>query len=472
MDGIATDVHNNSRYQHSSSHGIEPNYEIRTYSDSQQNPRDPNSIHSRCVTSTSNLPSSYEVPARQVSTFGVEQSSIHRGFDTTTDARASMRLNLNSQTSVPLMSMGMKSGSSISYNATNSLPGSTDYNIIENLTRFPAMSTPSSIPKTLTLSLNKPIPTQNTIHISPNNPIRTLPTITLLQHDFNTMDSGPSNIPIAIPKSDYASGYFNLLRETSDNILNSPSIQFPMDGPNTREYFGHGYQPTKDSFSNNNDMIESPSDPYDNSSGEQRFCNGYGEYGQGHVVTHTERSILPDLKPYPFPDDIKNKADVIYNKMIYRVRRGKIRNQMLFFCVYCAHLELDRDVNPVQLGAQFGLTSGEVQRCDSIFSPLQTGYRPPSTNTSPLRYLPDYCQNMELSEEATSEVMILANNILIKDFSLRQENPQTVAAGLLRYYTFTNGITTDDPQKITKVTGRSNVTIEGMFRRVSAIDNS
>lgn len=267
----------------------------------------------------------------------------------------------------------------------------------------------------------------------------------------------------------------SLISNSSDSFYkpqspNSPETPYRnnniIDGPNTRE------NNCDKIVRSENDLIESPLDPFDNTSGEQIFCNGYGEYGQGHVVSHTDRTILLDLKPYPFPDDIKNKADVIYNKMLYRVRRGKIRNQMLFFCVYCSHLELNRDVNPVQLGSHFGLSPGEVQRCDSIFSPLQTGYRPPSTNTSPMRYLPDYCQNMELSDDAISEVVKLANYILIKDPSLRQENPQTVAAGLLRYYTYTNGIVTDDPQKITKVTGRSNVTIEGIFRRISAIDNS
>lgn len=241
--------------------------------------------------------------------------------------------------------------------------------------------------------------------------------------------------------------------------MNPQSIQ----GPNTKEYFGHG-------TAYHEDVMDVPSDPLDNTNGEQRFCNGYGEWG--HVITHSERSILPDLKPYPFTDDIKNQADVIYNKMKYQVRRGKIRYQMLFFCVYCAHLELRRDVNPVQLGAQFGLTQGEVQRCDSLFSPLQTGYRPPSTNTSPLGYLPNYCQNMDLSQDAIEEIMRMAANILRKDPTLYQENPQTVAAGLLRYYTVTNGITTDDPQRVARVTGRSNVTIEGMFRRIATIDNN
>jgi hypothetical protein len=217
------------------------------------------------------------------------------------------------------------------------------------------------------------------------------------------------------------------------------------------------------------DIVDIPNDPYDITS-EKKFFGGYGEWG--HVISHTDRTILPDLKPYPYTVDIKNQADVIYNKMKYQVRRGKIRNQMLFFCVYCAHLELGRDVNVIQLGADFGLTQGEVQRCDSLFSPLQTGYKPPSVNTSPLSYLPNYCEKMNLSQDAINDIMKMADNILRKDVTLYEENPQTVAAGLLRYYTITNGISTDDPQQITRVTGRSNVTIDSMFRRISTIDNN
>jgi transcription initiation factor TFIIIB Brf1 subunit/transcription initiation factor TFIIB len=145
---------------------------------------------------------------------------------------------------------------------------------------------------------------------------------------------------------------------------------------------------------------------------------------------------------------------------------------MLFYCVYNAHLELGRNVNPFHLGSQFGLTPGEVQKCDSIFSPLQTGYKPPYTPTSPLRYLNDYCRDMGLSDETTHEIISASLIILHKDPSLNQESPQTVAAGLLRYFSLTNGITSDDPQMIFKVTGRSNVTIDGIYRRIATIDNT
>lgn len=200
------------------------------------------------------------------------------------------------------------------------------------------------------------------------------------------------------------------------------------------------------------------------------FHNGYGEWA--HVVTKTERTILNDLERYSLPEDIKIQADIIYNKMRYQVRRGKIRFQMLFFCVYYAHIELGRDVNPVQLGATFNLTQGEVQRCDSLFSPLQTGYHPPSTNMSPLNYLPDYCQGMDLSSDAVDDIISLSSSILKKDRSLLQENPQTVAAGLLKYYLVTNGIMMDDVTKISKVTNRSSVTIDTMYRMIATIDNN
>jgi transcription initiation factor TFIIIB Brf1 subunit/transcription initiation factor TFIIB len=196
---------------------------------------------------------------------------------------------------------------------------------------------------------------------------------------------------------------------------------------------------------------------------------GYGEWG--HVVNRGARTIIPDLKHLMFPDDIKNRADLIYNQMAHRVRRGKIRSQLLFWCVYQAHRELGRKADPIGLGAKFGLTQGDVSKCDSIFSELQTGYRPPVSTASPIQYLPDYCARLGIQHDGILQIMTLAGQILQKDPGLLQDNPQTVAAGVLRYFIITNGITMDDSTLIAKVTNRSNVTIDNMYRRISTIDN-
>lgn len=182
-------------------------------------------------------------------------------------------------------------------------------------------------------------------------------------------------------------------------------------------------------------------------------------------------SIIQDLSKYNFPENIINKADIIYNKMVYRVRKNKIRQQLLFFCVYCAYLELKINVIPTELGKIFNLSTGEVQKCDSLFSPLQTGYYPQYQTISPLQYLPKYCKEFDLSDEFIEYIMKSSINIIEKEPNLLQESPQTVAAGLLKYYTYINGIVNEDNKKLKKITGRSNVTIETMFKKICFIDN-
>jgi transcription initiation factor TFIIIB Brf1 subunit/transcription initiation factor TFIIB len=198
------------------------------------------------------------------------------------------------------------------------------------------------------------------------------------------------------------------------------------------------------------------------------LSNKVSEYS--HAIVRTNRTILADLKQYNFPDDIKNKANMIFNTMTYRVRRKKNRQQLLFYCIYTAHLELGKDVNPISLGKEFGLTNGQVQKTDSMFSPLQTGYQPPSTVITPMKYLPSYCEKMGLSKECTNDVISLAKSIMDREPALYQDSPQTVASGIFRYYLSINGIQCD-PNIVSNITDRSSVTIDAMYRRISMIDN-
>lgn len=202
----------------------------------------------------------------------------------------------------------------------------------------------------------------------------------------------------------------------------------------------------------------------------KEFFRGYGDLGQ-HVYTKTDHSIISDLKKYSLPDDIKNKADSIYLKMIPRTRRKRIRQQLVFFCSYCAYLELGIDVNLMQLATQFGLTQGEVQRCGSLFSKLQTGYAPPVVDSTPLSYIPGFCESLGLSEEAIEDISRIYDVVCSTDERLSQENPQTVASGLLKYYVVTNGIAMKDANAISTITNRSSVTIDAMYKRITIADN-
>jgi len=202
----------------------------------------------------------------------------------------------------------------------------------------------------------------------------------------------------------------------------------------------------------------------------KEFFTGYGDWGH-YVYVTTEHSIISDLKCYQLPDDIKNKADSIYSKMIPRTRRKKIRKQLVFFCTYCAYLELGININPMQLGKQFGLSQGEVQKCGSLFSKLQTGYTPPDVDSTPLNYVPGFCESLGLSEDAVEEISRIYKVVIFSDERLSQENPQTVASGLLKYYIVTNGITMKDTSVISSITNRSSVTIDAIYKRIAIADN-
>ncbi len=187
--------------------------------------------------------------------------------------------------------------------------------------------------------------------------------------------------------------------------------------------------------------------------------------------TSSTSSIMNELKSYSFDDEILNTADRIHSIMKKRTRRGEIRVQLRYYLVYCAHLELGRDVDPISLGKEFGLTQSQVQKCDSLFSPIQTGYEPPKVQMSPINLLPGYCREVDINETGIQEVIALADNILIKDPTLFEQNPRTVAAGILKYYTFTKGIVIADSKVLKRITGRSNATIVSMYKRIAEIDN-
>lgn len=189
-----------------------------------------------------------------------------------------------------------------------------------------------------------------------------------------------------------------------------------------------------------------------------------------HVSSKNDRGILPELAAYKYSEEIKSKADEIYRKMTYKVCRGNVRIKKLFYCVYCAHLELGINTDPMKIGSDFGLDESAVQKTYSLFGALQTGYQPPTINMKPSDYLKDYCEAMGLSTEIQQDMIEWSKTILNKDPSLLQESPKTVSTGIFKYYLYSIGIQ-PDPAEMTRITQRSVVTTDNIFRKISEIDN-
>ena len=76
-----------------------------------------------------------------------------------------------------------------------------------------------------------------------------------------------------------------------------------------------------------------------------------------------------------------------------------------------------------------------------------------------------------MTETATRAALELCSEIMHKSPSLYEENPRTVAAGILKYYISTNGIVIPNPELLSTITERSNATIIQMYKKIAAVDN-
>lgn len=211
-----------------------------------------------------------------------------------------------------------------------------------------------------------------------------------------------------------------------------------------------------------------------------------------HVSSKKGKSILPVLLTYSLPEHIVNGADVIYNKMKPQVRRAKTYHMLIYYCTYCSYFEyiyeqkilakegllfdpkgyLDT-FDPIQLGEKFGLKKGELQKCDSLFSPLQSGYKPPLSSFSLLDYIPNYGRCINLTNEAIVDIIEFAQSLLKKEPKLNKEQRRSTAAGIVYYFTTIYGISIDKYlDDFVKLSNYSFTTIENISKRIALIDNS
>lgn len=223
---------------------------------------------------------------------------------------------------------------------------------------------------------------------------------------------------------------------------------------------------------------------------EQQFGNEYAGNDTFSFNTKT-KCIIPYLTKLSLPDNIIQSADVVYNKMRPQVRRSNTYNMLLYYCTYCAYLEeihkqrmlIQKRIlpdlkgyisgfDPYELGRKFGLEKSQIQKCDSLFSPLQTGFKPQSSYISLYDHLPNYSKFIGLSDECILDVIDLAKSIVDKDRTLNRENARTTAAGILYYYTIINGITITNMDELLKLIGYKFQMIKIMSDRIAIIDNS
>lgn len=198
-----------------------------------------------------------------------------------------------------------------------------------------------------------------------------------------------------------------------------------------------------------------------------------------HVPTKPkgDKSILDELNQYRLRPEIKQKAQRIFLDLGRGTHRGNKRKQLLFYCIYSAeleyhneHPEIEEDVDPGIIRKLVGISHGSMRRAMSMFSEVQTGYRPKTGEADPLGMIRGYCLENHMSEELVEPIKELGKQILNKDSKLKEEYPQTVAAGLIKYCLTTMGVEIDN-KSFSKNVNLSEATINSMYKRIAKVDN-
>lgn len=201
------------------------------------------------------------------------------------------------------------------------------------------------------------------------------------------------------------------------------------------------------------------------------------EFTNHHVITKSkEKTLKSELRSKGFPAEIINKADEIFVKMKFGLKRGVRRKQLIFYCAQAAYNELGISIDPSQLASTCGITYSEISKANSMCSPSKTGYKPPSEFKLPQDFIETYYKKimdlniLDFGENAQENIINICNEVMNKSSELKEEKPQTVAAAVLVFYLELNGCSLKK-DKYTEIFNKSDMAIIKIKNKVSSIYN-
>lgn len=193
-------------------------------------------------------------------------------------------------------------------------------------------------------------------------------------------------------------------------------------------------------------------------------------YQKGWINTKTYvKSIINDLSTIAIPDDVKVKAEAVYNELGCPTHKGNRRKELVFFCVYQAFIILDSPRDKKEIADMVGLPHSQISNANSIASVSTSVYRKKSKRYTPFDYLDKHLVEVNI-EECLPDVERIANRILRNDPDLKDSRPQVVSMAIIKYYMVSNGIKFR-VEDLAKVIQRSPTTLEAVYKKVVEADN-
>ena len=168
--------------------------------------------------------------------------------------------------------------------------------------------------------------------------------------------------------------------------------------------------------------------PYDN--------RNVNDPSRCHFRKNEDKNIYKDISSLNLPDNIVKEANRLYMHVVKdRIYRGNTRKSIIFACIFYAYKQFENPQSCDTLTKLFNITRREGLKGLKIVN-LNTSENiiKKSTYITPVNIIQEIMSQFDAQEEDIQSVISLFKKIEGRSEILSRARPQSVAAGLIRYY--------------------------------------
>jgi len=194
-------------------------------------------------------------------------------------------------------------------------------------------------------------------------------------------------------------------------------------------------------------------------------------YSVNHIPQkQQDKSIIKELKLLNIQENIKCRANEIFQEMITTTKKGKKRHALIFYCVYNAYKERGEVVDPIMIANMLGLKKNAISKALTSFSDI--GYEAPIIIVNPVSLIAEYCGRIPyLNSSCIPDIEEFGRDIIEKAPELAEQYPQKIAAAIIQFYLEIGGQIVDK-KKFSMLLNVSDVTINNVIKDIKIVYNN
>lgn len=187
-----------------------------------------------------------------------------------------------------------------------------------------------------------------------------------------------------------------------------------------------------------------------------------------------EKSIVYEIS-IMFPDDVRSMASSLYEENIKSTKKMNNRKSVIFTCVCISYAKLYPSIyDPFKIAQYMNIDRSDMNKSFKMSNELYKNYRKLLMKVDPMCVLKSRINefNIENEDGAIDVCSLILDRHKNNEYLLNSTSPLEIAAGLIAYYCYINGmLTTNIHTEISKIFEVSEQMVRSRLELIKNIDN-